>query len=382
MLAVYLATPEVENDRRALNVFYGMRRARKEGRWMATAPIGYVNRINEMGKKQIVLREPQASIIKWAFKEISEGKYSTEQIWKRAKELGLQCSKHNFWLAIRNPVYCGKITVPEFEDEPRHLVPGLHEPLISESLFYDVQDVLDGRKKRGNGTKIVSNSMLPLRGFLKCSRCSKTLSGSASKGRYQYYHYYHCHSSCGCRLKAEELNELFVARLKDFVLNPGAEELFKRVIVDAYSSCTQSVRESRTQFINEITEQNNRITKARELLLKGDIDGADYKIVKNEAEQKIATLEAKLVDKGTEPATISDVERIVEKAISVLVKLDVIYWKSYAEMQRKIIGSIYPEKFTFENLKDRTAILSEVFKIIFLINSGLSSKKTGQTIKI
>jgi DNA invertase Pin-like site-specific DNA recombinase len=33
MLAFYLAAPEVENDRRALNVFHGMRRAKKEGRW-------------------------------------------------------------------------------------------------------------------------------------------------------------------------------------------------------------------------------------------------------------------------------------------------------------------------------------------------------------
>ena len=30
MLAVYLATPEVENDRRSLNVSHGMRRAKKE----------------------------------------------------------------------------------------------------------------------------------------------------------------------------------------------------------------------------------------------------------------------------------------------------------------------------------------------------------------
>src|SRR5688572_11818880 len=44
MLAFYLAAPEVENDRRALNVFHGMRRAKKEGRWMATAPIGYINK--------------------------------------------------------------------------------------------------------------------------------------------------------------------------------------------------------------------------------------------------------------------------------------------------------------------------------------------------
>ena len=46
MLAFYLAAPEVENDRRALNVFHGMRRAKKEGRYMGTAPLGYVNKIS------------------------------------------------------------------------------------------------------------------------------------------------------------------------------------------------------------------------------------------------------------------------------------------------------------------------------------------------
>lgn len=51
VLAIYLTAPEIENDRRALNVFYGMRRARKEGRYMATAPIGYVNHTLEGGMK-------------------------------------------------------------------------------------------------------------------------------------------------------------------------------------------------------------------------------------------------------------------------------------------------------------------------------------------
>lgn len=40
MLAFYLAAPEVENDRRALNTFHRMRRARKEGRYMGVAPVG------------------------------------------------------------------------------------------------------------------------------------------------------------------------------------------------------------------------------------------------------------------------------------------------------------------------------------------------------
>jgi len=43
ILAVYLSMPEVENDRRALNVTYGMRRAKKEGRWMGESILPSMN---------------------------------------------------------------------------------------------------------------------------------------------------------------------------------------------------------------------------------------------------------------------------------------------------------------------------------------------------
>jgi site-specific DNA recombinase len=75
MLAVFLAIPEVENDRRGLNTLHGMRRARKEGRWMGPAPFGYSNKISEDGKKYIAAKEPEASVIQWAFNQvISSGK--------------------------------------------------------------------------------------------------------------------------------------------------------------------------------------------------------------------------------------------------------------------------------------------------------------------
>ncbi len=148
MLVFYLAAPEVENDRRALNVFHGMRRAKKEGRYMGTAPLGYINKVNEAGKKYIAPREHEANILKWAFQELASGRFNTEQIWKLAREKGLnRGSKNNFWVAIRNPLYCGKIFISKFKDEESRFVQGQHEPLISEALFYDVQDVLNGRKK-------------------------------------------------------------------------------------------------------------------------------------------------------------------------------------------------------------------------------------------
>lgn len=61
MLAIYLAAPEVENDRRAWNTFYGIRRAQKEGRLMGTASYGYVNKCTEDRRKYVGLKEPEAS---------------------------------------------------------------------------------------------------------------------------------------------------------------------------------------------------------------------------------------------------------------------------------------------------------------------------------
>lgn len=177
MLAIYLTAPEIENDRRGLNTFYGIRRARKEGRWPGLAPVGYVNRTSEEGKKYIHPDGSQAKLMEWAFKEIAKGRNSTEQIFKKAVESGLNCSKNNFLRLIRNPLYCGKIIIPKFKDEESFTVLGQHEALISESLFFDVQDVLDG-KKRSLKTKIRSNALLPLTGFINCSKCSRTLCGA------------------------------------------------------------------------------------------------------------------------------------------------------------------------------------------------------------
>jgi DNA invertase Pin-like site-specific DNA recombinase len=43
MLALYLAIPEIDNDRRSLKITGGIRAAKKAGRWPGKAPFGYRN---------------------------------------------------------------------------------------------------------------------------------------------------------------------------------------------------------------------------------------------------------------------------------------------------------------------------------------------------
>ena len=272
MLAFYLAAPEVENDRRALNVIHGMRRARKEGRYMGLAPIGYTNKTDETGRKFIEPKEPQAGILKWSFGKIAEGVYNTEQIYKMAKEKGFSATRSLFWFAIRNPVYCGKIFIPKYKHEESCFVKGSHEPIIGEELYYQVQDVLDGRKRRSYRLKVASNATLPLRGFLICPKCGKLLTGSASKGQTRYYSYYHCFGGCTSRFRADNVNQLFLRELKKYVPKPEMEDLYKITLQEAWAEKNNHLQGDRKQITTLIKELENKLSYARDLVTSRQID--------------------------------------------------------------------------------------------------------------
>lgn len=375
ILAVYLAAPEVENDRRALNVLNGMRRALKEGRCMGLAPIGYCNKSHENGRKYICPKYPEADLVKWAFETIATGSQAIEQVLKQARAKGLRCSKNNFWWMLRNPIYYGKIIVPQYKDEPMILVQGQHEAIISEQLFFDVQDILNGKKKKMR-LKQTADSMLPLRGFLACPSCGKTLTGSASKGRNAYYHYYHCTSECGVRTKAQDINDAFVSEIKRYTPHPLVVELFKEVVQDVYQSDTSSRTTEKKQLLQEIETQNKRLTKARSLLLDDAIDATDYKTIKQECETKIQTLEGRL---GSFSAPKEDISGILEKACYTLSNLHTLYEESTVEVQRQLIGSMFPEKIVFERNRPRTTRVNEALRVLYSIDKAFSQNKKGQT---
>ena len=72
MLAIYLALPEIDNDRRSMKIKGGIRGAWKAGRWTHTAPIGYKNSRDENNKPLIVPNE-KATYIKYIFNKASNG---------------------------------------------------------------------------------------------------------------------------------------------------------------------------------------------------------------------------------------------------------------------------------------------------------------------
>lgn len=368
MLAYYLAQPEVENDRRALNVTAGMRRAQKEGRWMATAPFGYINRVGTDGQKYIEVVEEKAAVVNWFFQKVAEAHYTVESLITQGRKMGLTLEKHGCWVMLRNPIYCGKIRVKAYEDEPEQIVNGKHEPIISEVLFANVQDVLNGKKKQQR-TAVEVDSRFPLRGHLVCQDCGRLLTASASKGCRQYYSYYHCTGKCKARFAAQKVEDYLVKELGKLCPHPAVVKLYEEVLQEVMGQNERERRLHLSALQKELEAVTTRKKKALELLLAEKIGSDDYGDIKQEADRRIIQLDAEIEELRN---AAYDISGDVSTALRMLSHIDELYLTASTEDKREIISSIFPEKLIFSGEHIRTIRHNEVISLIFNVGVGLN----------
>ena len=147
-----------------------------------------------------------------------------------------------------------------------------------------------------------------------CPKCGEVLTGSVSKGRTAHYHYYHCNATCGYRIRAEEANAIFEAHLNEYFLSASAAELFSQAVLDNFSNVHANTSSSRKQYIDRITALNNKVIKARGLLLNDVIEPADFRAVKMEADREITVLKSKISGLRTNSTSIAEVEKLLDSA--------------------------------------------------------------------
>jgi site-specific DNA recombinase len=373
MLAFYITAPEVENDRRSLNVLMGLYRAKKEGRWTTIAPVGYKNERDTSGKAVIVPSE-DADLIRKAFETYATGAFEMEVLRKELVRKGLKCSRARFPELLRNTVYIGKVLVPAYKDEPAYYTKAVHEPLITDKLFYSVQDILEGRSPKRPGKNTLKDQ-LPLRGLLECRLCGKVLSGSASKGNGGKYFYYHC--TCGCpeRFRAEETNVNFTNFLKQFKPHAKAAEIVYQNLSEKIKADRSIVTAELREIETESARNKKRIENAQYLMLDGELSAREYKEIKLKCEEANEALSRRR-------ANLSSIEddHIVHLSFAkkLLPNLDIVYEKADLKGKQLIIGSVFPEKLIYEKNQFRTKRVNEVVSYFLLRNKELGYKKSGR----
>lgn len=130
----------------------------------------------------------------------------------------------------------------------------------------------------------------PLRGFLKCPRCGRSLTGSTSKGNGGIYYYYHCIKGCKERHKANEVNNVFCDQLTVASKNEKAIRSFELIFKNSSERNGKDKANMMNKYQQELDTNKKRLQNAQTLLLDGRLNPGDYQEIRSSLQPEIEKL--------------------------------------------------------------------------------------------
>lgn len=376
MLALYLTLPEIDNTRRSMKIKEGMRGALKAGRWCRMAPIGYVN-CRDGENKPIIIPGPKAKFIRRAFKLIAEGKCQSDVIRELSVD-GIKISRNGMSKLLRNPVYIGKILIPQLMEEQEREIDGIHDPIISENLFFKVQAVLDGRNKTiQQPSKTRHRAELPLRGILNCGSCENKMTGSASRSRNGTRHYYYHCNHCGkSRIRAPLANEQMGNILNSFSFSDEVQEVYDLILENELKNRLLTDSENVPKLLSKKEKLEEKVERIRGLLLDEQIDPSDYGEIRSDLLLQIESVENDIKKASTNKSSIS---QMLKSTINLVKNLSKAYSMASVEQKQRILSSIFPERIVMSEGHCRTSRMNEAVRLIANVGGAFGTTKKGRT---
>ena len=205
----------------------------EQGYWVFRAPVGYCYEKSKGGGKELVLKEPQASIVREALEGYARGRFASQTEIRRFLEAQPDYHKDMPNGGIRpqtivrllgKVVYAGYVEAPKWGIAPRL---GNHPPIISYETYQKIQTRLS-TPVYAPARKDISEDF-PLRGAVCCASCQKPLTAGWSRGKYESFPYYRCRNKAcdmfGKSIRKDEIEGAF----EDLLL--GAQPSRETVVV-------------------------------------------------------------------------------------------------------------------------------------------------------
>ncbi|HEY4206382.1 MAG TPA: hypothetical protein VGM31_06215 [Puia sp.] len=171
------------------------------------------------------------------------------------------------------------------------------------------------------------------------------------------------------------MNERFLSRLKKMIPRPEIEEVCKITLTESWHQHV-GVKDEREQIIEEIREIEKRLSRARELLVSGELDGIDFREMKSGYNARLEKLQAKLSAGNNDQLNFSG---LLDAGLKTLFRAGNIYENGTIEKKREIISSFYPEKLTFNGDDFRTSRVNEAARLIYSLGEGFGGNEKGQS---
>lgn len=374
LLGAYIGIAQSDNIARSKATKDGIRGTLKSGKCSNKAPRGYKNVRESKHRCYVVINEEAANPIRTAFNELSKGVISANYARKRYCP---HIPESTFLDMLRNPFYMGKIRVPAYKDEPEELVQGQHEALISEEVFYKVQDVLDGKKRTKPKLEKAINPDLFLRRFIVCPKCGHAFTGSRSKGNGGYYTYYNCcEDAKHLRVRAEEANEAFARYVGCLKPNEAILRLYEAVLLDVQGGAKREIRSEIESLQKQLKDKHKQIEDAEDLMITDKAQSDRYTRILERYEKEARELETRI--ELLETGNRVNIEPKLDYAMSLINNMDKYIRDAPIEVKLKLIGSIFDGKIEFDGKSYRTNSYNKVLDLIYEQTNELRGVKTQE----
>jgi site-specific DNA recombinase len=346
---------EYENQLRKQKCMSGIREMLERGEWCTKPPLGY-DIVKREGKRSIVINE-KGKLLRKAFLWKLKDKLSNEEIIRRLSMLGLTIRNQKMSEMLRNPFYCGRIVHNQLQGQ---VVKGIHEPLITEEEFLEVNNII-AKRAQGYSVKI-ENDSIPLKQFFKCDSCGRYLRAYKAYKNQKYY--YKCPTiGCCCNKRADELHTMFSQIIKGYSLDLHDEDLkylIKLQMLASYNQNTSDNKEERAQILSSISLIDQKLERLEErYVIQEELTKEMYEKFSAKLKAGKQSMELELTKLKTR---VSNLEECIENAIRLCSNLSTVWDLSDYKGKHELQFLMFPEGIYYNRKTEgcRTSIVNPV----------------------
>lgn len=382
---ILAAGAQLERKQNRRQVIQKQKARLEAGYWSFCHPPGYRFARDPLHGKILVPDPRVAPIITEVLKGYAAGRFETLTEVNRflesrgfAEMIATKRRKHKSGAVyssqaerlLSRVIYAGIIEYPEWGVKRRV---GHHKPLITLDEYEAISERLRGKKSAFKRSRKDTSPLFPLRGFVLCPSCQKTMTASVTtkknkKGNLEWP-YYRCTQTgkhkegCGKSYKADLVHMAFEETLQDVEPDEKVFSLVKAITRDLWEKQKGAIKNKRKDFAKTIQAQQFEIDTLTEKILT-----TKEKTLTNIYEQKLITISERLEENKTKIASLNVSEDSFGTALEEVfnfVKSPYQIWTSGDINDKKLVLKLaFAEEMAFNPEKGfGTPKLSAIFNV-------------------
>lgn len=339
---------QFDNQVRAERTRSAMRSLAERGWWVFRAPVGFIADRSADGCPTLRVDAETGTTIASGFAAFATGRMNSMQIADRWASRGVRRHdggrfgpRHVVDL-FRQPVYAGFYRGALVGAKE---VAGQWPAIVDRETWDKVQAVMNATVKVHAGYQRAHHDF-PLRGFVRCGECGRSLTGSWSRGRSGKYAYYHCPKGCRSgRVSRDDLHEAWGAALD------ATTEIYKPIMAGLQEIIADVVRQRVTDSAVELQTAADAIVRIEQRaeslldhLLNKTIDAETYQRRKDMLDADLARAKAARIDAELAEG---NAEAVMALASQCVGRMRDIWECQGVENRQRFQSAVFPGGLTY-----------------------------------